>query len=769
MRDKLIWVGARESDIAQAAQLFDGSVTYYGSGENGNVSFSRQFGKWIDNNSHSAEGDAFLSENIARLSEADSGCMFLFYDQMWAHEVAALRQYRGRFLCVNGAEVVSDFSDKVWMYEQGYTFRDMIHRVVPGKNCGYDALCGLFGTQSAFVVQRPVSSGGDGTFLIDAAYGPDCLEADEPYLVGVYQPNSYGINLHAVIYDDGVLILPGSVQLVQRERNRLLYRGADYIAYSHIDAGVQAEFQRLAMEICTAMGERGYRGVCGIDGLVVGETVYITECNARFQASTSLLNRSLAENGLPSVQELTLSACSGGEKPDIHVTVRYSNYSFRSSDPKDHLSLMLRQSAADPQTVSVDFDGYSPSLARDADRYLFRICFSTNIVFFNPDGGLFYHENITGAGEFIRERILKKDKLAVKIALMCQGTRLPAETRQYLEENGGIRPGNNNAMDLETQDGLVFNAPIDVKFIEYTPFCLNLDEADELVLFYYDQRISNVRAFPVDPLSLKVTKAHGIPYESVAYLSTDRLRIHMTNSCIYKLRGQACTFCNIQMTEGVMPFEDIEEVVEDYLKNCGQLRHFLIGGQSAEEKSVKPRVAEIIRIVRRHTDKGIYVMSIPYSHASTKEMFDAGMTEIACNMEIYDERIAREIMPGKGRITREEYLDALSYAVSLMGAHGNVKSALIAGLEPYESFLRGIRALAEQGIEPIISVFRPLENTPLSHYMAPPLCDLYQLFWVCESICGEYGLKLGPSNCVKCQNNTLSLPDSIIEEVRNVL
>lgn len=769
MRDKLIWVGARESDIAQTAQLFSGSVTYYGSGENGNVSFNWQFGKRLDNNNHSAEGDAFLEETIVRMLEADPDCRCLFYDQTWAYEIAALRQYRDRFLCVNDEEVVSNFSNKIWMYEQGHTFRDMVHKVVLGKDCGYDTLCEAFGTETAFVVQHPVSSGGDGTFLIDAVYGPEHLEADERYLVGIYQPNSYGINLHAVIYDDGVLLLPGSIQLAQREQNRLFYRGADYIAYSYIDAGVREEFQRLGAEICEEMRACGYRGVCGIDGLVVGKTVYITECNARFQASTSLLNRSLAEQGLPSVQELTLAACSGGEMPDLHTEVRYSNYSFRSSDPEDQLSLMLRQNTADSQTVGVELDGYAPSLVCDGDRYLFRICFSTNIVFLNPDGGLFYHENITGIGDFMRERIRKKDKLAVKIALMCQGTRLPDETRRHLEENGGIRPGNNNAIDLEMPDDLIINAPRDVKFIEYTPFCLELGESDELVLSYYGRRISAVKAFPVDPLSQKVTKAHGIPYEAVAYLSTDRLRIHMTNSCIYKLRNQACTFCNIQMSEGVMPFEDIEEVVQDYVRNCGQLRHFLVGGQSAEEKSVKPRVAEIIRIIRRHTDKGIYVMSIPYSPASTKEMFDAGMTEVAYNMEIYDGRIAKEIMPGKGQIPREEYLNSLSYAVSLMGARGNVKSALIMGLEPKESFLQGVRALAERGIEPIISVFRPLENTPLSHYMAPPLCELYQLFWTCESICSEFGLKLGPSNCVKCQNNTLSLPDPIIEEVRNVL
>jgi len=207
----------------------------------------------------------------------------------------------------------------------------------------------------------------------------------------------------------------------------------------------------------------------------------------------------------------------------------------------------------------------------------------------------------------------------------------------------------------------------------------------------------------------------------------------------------------------IIALEDIEEVIHDYVKNSPAAKHFLIGGQSANEKIEKQRIIDIIKIIRKETDKKIYVMTIPFDKDAINEMVADGMDELACNIEIFNEKLAVKYMPGKGSISREKYFDVLTYAAEILPNKGDVRCALIAGLEPHDSLLTGIKRLVENNIEPIISIFRPLPETPLADFVPPPMIYLYKLYNEVEKLCEKHGLRLGPS-CVNCQNNTLSLP-----------
>ena len=92
-----------------------------------------------------------------------------------------------------------------------------------------------------------------------------------------------------------------------------------------------------------------------------------------------------------------------------------------------------------------------------------------------------------------------------------------------------------------------------------------------------------------------------------------------------------------------------------------------------------------------------------------------------------------------------------------MGRRGAVRSMLIVGLEPSDSLKKGIEELTANGIQPILSIFRPLPDTELSHLCAPSMLELYDIYNQSQQICKEHGLLLGPQ-CVNCQNNTLALP-----------
>ena len=137
--------------------------------------------------------------------------------------------------------------------------------------------------------------------------------------------------------------------------------------------------------------------------------------------------------------------------------------------------------------------------------------------------------------------------------------------------------------------------------------------------------------------------------------------------------------------------------------------------------------------------------------------YDAGITEIAFNLELFDRVKAKQYMPGKGRIRIEQYLAAFDKAVSIWGKNGNVRTLFIAGLETQETLLKGIETVCSRGVMPILSVFRALNNTQMEDIVPPSNEWLHELYNKAEIICSQYNLHLGP-RCPACQNNTLSLP-----------
>ena len=767
------WVGSRFSDCIYFEEKLAGSICLYGKTHGTHLALCDVWGERVDNNDILDSVNDFVRDTMLRIAHEDPNACFCFYNPGWKYDIGGFEEIDDRLFCVNRQELYDFYASKI---NQRARFGEAVHMldacIISPEDCTYARFEELLGPcPDGYILQADNSSGGKGTLVIDATNRDTFKVSTAPaqYILTKYRKRNIPVNYHAVIYEDEVLLFPGSIQVLHMEKNHLIYKGADYAAYCMISPELREKMVADVKTVCEIMRTEGYRGVVGVDGMIYGNETAIIEVNTRFQGSTAPLNMGLVKAGCPTIQECNLEAfvlpapSEQARRITADMSVQCSSYSFHGIYPYEHADLILRQAESEPRVVRVDTDGYSSTESVEEDIYKFRLCFDTNICAVNADGALWIHENIEEPAPFIYDQIRALDPLALKITLMTQGVRLTPEAEAYLKANGGIREGNNNAIDVYVRD-MVINAPCDVSFISFTPYTIRLTENNETELYYYETLIDAIKLYPMDPLQGKRTKS-GRYYADIAYLSTDRLRVHMTNKCIYKKMGRSCRFCNIDTEDtGVLiPMEDIIEVVEDYLANAPELKHFLVGGQSAEEHSEKTRVVEIIRAIRERSDKNIYVMSLPFSLQTVSEMKEAGMTELACNIEVFDDEVARKIMPGKGRIKRAYYMDVLRYAAGLFEDNkGAVRSALIVGLESHESFIAGIKALIEDGIQPIVSVFRPLPRTDLEHLMMPSATYLYKVFLEAEALCREKGLSLGPA-CINCQNNTLSLPDAIAQ------
>ena len=767
----LYWVGSRYSDCLYFDKLLEGSVCLYGETKGKHIAICDDMNERFDNNVIPKRVNEHIKNTLKDIARKDSEARFVFYNPGWKYDIGGLEDISDRFIGVNDKKFYDDYSNKIKIRENIFGIVPLLDAVILSRDeCTIPNIESHLGkSRFGYVVQADVSSGGNGTLILNDRNSQGYLNslADGKYIVSKYHKNNIPVNYHVIIYDSDVLVLPGSIQLFREENHHLIYKGADYISYKSIDREKRnqlvQEVKRLALHLQT----EGYRGVVGVDAMIYGESIAIIEVNFRHQGSTAALNIGLDRAGFKTVQHLMLEACLGLSPSENDLLINddtkigASSYSYSNVYPNEHADHLLSRASAEKKVLRIDADGYKLYDKVEKDIHKFRLCFNSNISSINPEGGIWLHQNVVEPPVNIYDGVVSGDPLALKVTLMTEGVYIDSATKTELAKKGGIREGNNNAVDISIR-GMIINAPCDVDFNHFAPYTIKINSEGVAELYYYDVLIDEVGLYPLDPLSSKRTKS-GRYYADIAYLSTDRLRVHMTNKCIYKKLGKSCQFCNIETedTGEVIPMEDIIEVVEDYLANVKELKHFLVGGQSAEEHSEKTRVVEIIKAIRERSSKNIYVMSLPFSLATVDEMHNAGMTELACNMEIYDDSIARRIMPGKGKIVRSHYLKTLSYASKLYEKHpGVVRSALIFGLEPHKSFIEGIKNMLAINVQPIISVFRPLPCTGLESLMMPPADYIYDTFIEAESLCRASGLSLGPA-CLNCQNNTLSLPDEL--------
>ncbi len=767
----LFWVGPRESDIDDTENIFDGSITLFGE-EKGDKSsaFCNNYHSRVNHNIIDEDQDNFTVSEILDRLKKDADAKFLFYNPNIVYKIQKLNGLRNHILCLNDENLMEKLNNKISFRELFAGHVNMLDcKIIKSTECDYRKLREMFSSSEAgaqFIIQAPVASGGYGTFLLNEGnnyFIKKEMKGSCDYLVSQYLENAVSVNGHLVIFENDILRTPCSVQIMRESNHRLFYRGADFITYRDIPAAQRKQFEDMIYEVGKELQKMGYRGICGIDGIITEDKIYILEINNRFQASTPLINLSLSKIGMPSLHMLNLWAFENKNLPQDflsivpNIDISYSYYFFTAGSVDfhyKHLFQLFQNENAKKYVERVALDGYDPAKASEKDAYQYKVVFHTNITGIDGNNQLSIYSNITEPDENFYKKIEKKQVLFLKVALLNQGIRITGKAEEYLRKKGGIRPGTNSSVDIMMED-IVINCPVNTKFSEYSPFSVDINR-EKTCLYYYGSLLKEIKINPVDIYSIKRTKT-GVSFGSVANMSSDRLRVHHTASCIFKICGQGCKFCDIMMGEEHICQEDVHEVIDFYLENT-EFVHFLVGGQSESAEKEYGHIIDTVQYIRARSDKKIYIMCLPPEDVKVIErIYEAGATEIAFNIEIFDRSFAQAVMPGKGKIPLKQYMDALEYAVGLFGKKGEVRSLLLAGLEKDEIFFEGVESLARKHIQPILSAFRPLPDTEMCDAIQPSNERLIYLYQEAEKICSRYGMHLGP-DCIHCQNNTLSVP-----------
>lgn len=606
-----------------------------------------------------------------------------------------------------------------------------------------------------FIIQENHSSGGIGTFLLSEANEHDIsynIEKHTSYIVSPYYKHSFSVNAHIIISENYIAVLPPSVQIIENINNRLLYKGADFIAYKSISKDIKQKISLYSKKIGESLKKLGYIGILGLDLLVQNNEVFFLEINPRFQSSSILINKTLSENGLPDLQTIIYNIYSDIDQTTIlqlieRIDVNYSTISYyQNKDTSFNYYLLKAFKTASTHIECVIEENINTNCVGD---YMFRVIFNTNISCVNFDNEIFVYQNLLNYSKYSLY-LYKDNSDLLKCALLTQGVVLSLEVKEFY---GDIKKATFDAIDITLNNGSIVNCPVKTKFVELSPFSIQKKE-NETWLYYIDKPVCNISISHQEQLPKDHT-INNIHIHRIGYLTTDRLRIKHTSNCCFKTQKSGCKFCHIQCKfDCEYKIEDIYETIDCYLSNV-EFRHFLIGGPSNTYKLEEENITKIIKYIRKKSDKPIYIMSIPPKDVSIiKKYFEYGANEVAFNIEIFDRNIAKQIMPGKGAIPLEQYENILKESSKFFGRE-NTRSMLIIGLDSARSLLNGVEFLCKLGVTPMISPFRPMSNTDLSDFVPPSIDYNYNIFLEAKIICNKYNMKLG-AKCKYCCNNTLA-------------
>lgn len=357
-----------------------------------------------------------------------------------------------------------------------------------------------------------------------------------------------------------------------------------------------------------------------------------------------------------------------------------------------------------------------------------------------------------------------------KLELLHHGARLTRAAAALIAAHGKppvrVRSGSCGGLDVVLPGDVGVNVPVREVFALASPLVFEADDEDDERLVVRDRRdASTVVAVPVPAPQFQTQTGPG-SLARVGQVCFDRLGIGLTNRCTFwKGSDRRCKFCSIGLNR---PDEDRDKDLTDigdvidvaFADPQWPARHVLLGGGTLEGPDAGGRrMAQIARRAKRAwPDRRIYAMITPPADLSViAEMREAGIDELGINLELHDERLADEMLPGKHReIGRARYWTALEEVAAVFGPI-DARSILIAGLEPVESTLAGVEELAARGVMPILSSFRPLDGTALAGHARPDPAAMWDLAVGAAEVAGRHGLPIGPT-CLACQANCVTPP-----------
>ena len=361
----------------------------------------------------------------------------------------------------------------------------------------------------------------------------------------------------------------------------------------------------------------------------------------------------------------------------------------------------------------------------------------------------------------------------LKLRILAEGITVTEKSRNWIQdviEHRGL-----SSADYASTSGVILrlgndtwvNAPIEdhnPNFVDKPEIVLDYENEELIVRYNQDYMPA---AFCLPPAYQGSTEMKQYP-PYVMFTHADRARLSPMSGC-----SMACRFCGISFEKPSVQYELFSpetciEVLEIAVNDPIQpARHIMISGGTPRPTDIEAQKEMYYQVLSAFPKIDIDIMMVPMPGLlDVAELNSQGVNELSINIEIFDEDESRRIIPQKHKYGHRYYLDFIENAVEELGV-GRVRSMLLVGLEPIESTLKGVEAIAERGGLPVLSPFRPDTVTPMRKVPPPSYQLMREVYVRGQEIATKYGVVLGPT-CPPCTHNTLSFAEDVTGKVNYI-
>ncbi len=375
-----VYIGTKQSDLDCRDRFFRYSIVYYGERKDDSSVYSQ---KTRNDNKYERPFVDFVIREMKTQLRADPRCQFVFYANKLAWRLLEFAgELKPYITAVNPLDLLNALDNKIVFRAWRHTKTGISPYSIMSK---HELGSMLLSPSSAYVVQKSISAGGEGTYLWndfsrDVVYPQ--LSPSQLYLVSEYMDGP-SISCTIICHSKGTVVFPLNVQRTSVNEDtgyRFLFEGSDFAKGRELPHDVQEKAKQQAQSIGRDLSQMGYRGICGIDFMLRDGLPLAMEMNPRFLGSSFLIDTALMDCGLPSLACLHTSAFL--EKPlDAalvyeleHLNIPYYSRvaTNRGESTKAYVMTMLEAAG---QGVTVFKDGFRmEDLSRAApNAYLFRL------------------------------------------------------------------------------------------------------------------------------------------------------------------------------------------------------------------------------------------------------------------------------------------------------------------------------------------------------------------------------------------------------------
>ena len=225
-----IWVGKRESDIL-TYNYFNISITFWGSNINSNHSFCHTE-RLKDN--YGNKFTQYVLNLLLKYISQNEDVEIHFYNNSFAYKLICIEPSLKKYIVNMNSQRTFDIVrhkvlSRVWLQN---TVDVPQFTYLSKYECQYNELLNKFPSYKRFVIQKSISGGGDGTYLVNVNNWKDILctlDEDDVFLVSPYYEGNISLSCHLMIDHKRVLVFPVSEQLLKYENNKIAYCGNRYL------------------------------------------------------------------------------------------------------------------------------------------------------------------------------------------------------------------------------------------------------------------------------------------------------------------------------------------------------------------------------------------------------------------------------------------------------------------------------------------------------------------------------------------------------------